>query len=185
MIFSIAHVYRTLLRVGRVVLIISLVLTIPSIQFAQGAEFKALDESALRSLGKQLTAMEKLTPQLSAHLRNVRTSMKFDVRQIHDIELSIEKTQSDIERLIVMHNTDRVNPVRARFLVDSLRRKAATLDQGLSHVTRRLEKKYGGSGRGEGNRAAYSEEDSQLLSLLQEYDRLVNQGLQLISGETR
>jgi hypothetical protein len=84
-----------------------------------------------------------------------------------------------------MHNTDRVNPVRARFLVDSLRRKAATLDQGLSHVTRRLEKKYGGSGRGADNRAAYSEEDSQLLSLLQEYDRLVNQGLQLISGETR
>jgi hypothetical protein len=84
-----------------------------------------------------------------------------------------------------MHNTDRVNPVRAHFLVDDIRRKAATLGQGLSHVTQRLEKKYAASNQEKDESTVYSEEDSLLLSLLQEYTQLVDKSLQLITGETR
>lgn len=185
MISTISDTDRILLRVSHVFLILALTLSIESIQSAHGAEFEALDEPALRSLGEHLTAMEKLAPQLRNGLRSASTSMKFAVSEIHDIELSIEKAQSDIERLIVMHNTDRVKPVRAHSLVNDLRRKGAALDQGLSRVTQRLEKKYGAAKQEEAANKAYSEEESQLLSLLQDYTRHVNQSLQLLSGENR
>ncbi|MES9829747.1 MAG: hypothetical protein ABW201_15895 [Candidatus Thiodiazotropha sp.] len=137
------------------------------------------------SMIERLRAMQQLAPQLRIQMRSVRMNMKFDVREIHNIERSIGKAQSDIERLISMHETNRVNSIRAHFLVDDLRRKASTLDQGLSHVTQRIMKKYGVSEEKELQSIEINKEDSQLLSLLQDYSQLMDQSLQLVSGAAR
>ncbi|MCG8062962.1 MAG: hypothetical protein N0C89_02135 [Candidatus Thiodiazotropha endolucinida] len=137
------------------------------------------------SMIEHLKVMQQLAPQLRIQLRSVRMNMKFDVREIHNIERSIGKAQTDIERLIAMHETNRVNAIRAHFLVDDLRRKASALDQGLSHVTQRIMKKYGVSEENELQNIEINEEDSQLLSLLQDYSQLLDQTLQLVSGASR
>ncbi|MEW8521929.1 MAG: hypothetical protein AB2552_02650 [Candidatus Thiodiazotropha endolucinida] len=149
------------------------------------ADFEPLDEIALMSMIEHLKVMQQLAPQLRIQLRSVRMNMKFDVREIHNIERSIGKAQTDIERLIAMHETNRVNAIRAHFLVDDLRRKASALDQGLSHVTQRIMKKYGVSEENELQNIEINEEDSQLLSLLQDYSQLMDQSLQLVSGASR
>ncbi|MEW8027542.1 MAG: hypothetical protein AB2792_19560 [Candidatus Thiodiazotropha sp.] len=185
MMFYSKHFNKTELSLSRVFFLLALFFASGWLNSSYAAEFEPLDEISLMSMAEHLKTMQQLAPQLRIQLRSVRMTMKFDIRQIHDIERGIGKAQTDIERLIAMHKTDRVNSTRAHFLVDDLRRKASTLDQGLSHVTQRIMKKYGVSEENEIQNTGISEEDSQLLSLLQDYSRLVNQSLQLVSGEPR
>ncbi|PVV12091.1 MAG: hypothetical protein B6D77_05925 [gamma proteobacterium symbiont of Ctena orbiculata] len=170
------------LQLRNVLLFLTLVFACGWLKPAYTADFEPLDEMALMSLKKHSKAMQQLAPQLRVQLRSVRMNMKFDVREIHNIERSIGKALSDVERMLAMHNTDRVNSIRARFLVDDLRRKAAALTQGLAHVTLRVAKKYGVTDQQAINDIQLSEEDAQLLSLLRDYSQLVNQSLQLVSG---
>ncbi|MBT2969471.1 MAG: hypothetical protein KME56_09265 [Candidatus Thiodiazotropha sp. (ex Ctena orbiculata)] len=167
---------------SRGLMLLALLIAMGPWQTVDGADFEPLDETALMSLAEHHKAMQQLAPQLRIQLRTMRTSMKFDVREIHNIERSVEKAQTDLERLIAMHNRNRVNSIRAHFLVDDLRRKAASLDQGLSHVTLQIAKKYSLAEEQEIQNQTLSEEDAQLLSLLRDYSQLVNQSLQLLSG---
>ncbi|MEW8352385.1 MAG: hypothetical protein AB2665_01180 [Candidatus Thiodiazotropha sp.] len=173
---------KAVMGLGQGLVLLALVALSPW-QPVEGADFQPLDEVALMSLAEHHKAMRQLAPQLRIQLRTMRMSMKFDVREIHNIERSVEKAQSDIERLIAMHNTNRVNSIRAHFLVDDLRRKAASLDQGLSHVTQRIANKYSLAEEQEIQDQTLGVEDAQLLSLLRDYSRLVNQSLQLVSAE--
>ncbi|MCU7873644.1 MAG: hypothetical protein KZQ91_12965 [Candidatus Thiodiazotropha sp. (ex Lucinoma borealis)] len=152
---------------------------------AETAEFERLDEIELKSLDEHLQAMKALAPQLRIQLRSMRMAANFEIREIHNIERSIGKAQTDLERLIAMHKRNGINKVRAHFIADDLRRKASSLDQGLVHVTKQLEKKYGISIVYDSQRQKLSEQDNQLLSLLEDYNQLVKQSLQVISGEIR
>ncbi|MCU7932294.1 MAG: hypothetical protein KZQ90_15955 [Candidatus Thiodiazotropha sp. (ex Codakia rugifera)] len=152
---------------------------------AETAEFERLNETELKSLVEHLQAMKALAPQLRIQLRSMRMGANFEVREIHNIERSIGKAQTDIERMITMHKRDKISKVRAHFIADDLRRKASSLDQGLAHVTKQLEKKFGISIENESQRQQLSEQDNQLLSLLEDYSLLVKQSLQVVSGEVR
>ena len=112
------------LKLSRALLFFTLAFANCLVMPAYAADFEPLDETALMSLSEHSKAMQQLAPQLRIQLRSVRMSMKFDVREIHNIERSIGKAQNDVERLIAMHNANRVNLIRARFLVDDLRRTA-------------------------------------------------------------
>ncbi|MEW8507964.1 MAG: hypothetical protein AB2598_14790 [Candidatus Thiodiazotropha sp.] len=155
------------------------------LQPVYAAEFEPLDEVALMSLAEHHKAMQQLAPQLRVQLRTVRMSMAFDVREIHNIERSTEKALKNIERLIAMHKTNRVNSTRVHFLVDDLRRKRAALEQGLTHVSRQVAKKYGLAEEAELQKSVTSEEDAQLLSLLQDYNLLLSQSMRLLSAEAQ
>ncbi|MES9972456.1 MAG: hypothetical protein ABW092_20675 [Candidatus Thiodiazotropha sp.] len=170
------------LQLRHALLLLVLVFILAWIKPASTADFEALDEMALMSLMKHAKAMQQLAPQLRVQLRSVRMNMKFDVREIHNIERSIGKAQTDVERLIAMHSTNRVNPIRAGFLVDDLRRKAAALSQGLSHIKAQIAKKYAVADEQEIDNMQLNDKDSMLLSLLSDYSQLVDQSLQLVSG---
>lgn len=173
------------LRVSRILLIFVLLLTAGGLRPVSAADFEPLQEISLLSLSKHLEGMRKLAPQLRIQLRSVRMTMKFDVREIHNIERSIGKAQTIIERLLTMHKMDRVNPIRAHFLVGDLRRKASVMAQGLSHIKERMVKKYDVTEEEALQKIEIDAGDAQLISLLQDYNQLLSQSLQLVSAEPR
>lgn len=175
----------TVLRVDFVLLLTAVLLIIGCLKPVNATDFEPLDEIGRMGLKEHLETIRKLAPQLRTQLRSVRMTMKFDVREIHNIERSIGKSQTDIERLLAMHETDRVNAIRVHFLLDDLRRKAATLDRGLAHVMQRILLKYGVPEQTQLHHEDLEEQERHLLSLLQDYTQLVNLSLRLVSGEAR
>ncbi|MES9993588.1 MAG: hypothetical protein ABW098_16680 [Candidatus Thiodiazotropha sp.] len=163
--------------------VLTLLFTLGVLPPAEAADFEPLEEIALMGLVENHKTMQQLAPQLRMQLRVVRMGMKFDIREIHNIERSIEKALKDVERVIAMHNSSRINSIRARFLVDDLRRKAAALEQGLAHVSQQITSKYNLTEEVELKDTAASEEDVRLLSLLQNYTQLVTQSLELVSPQ--
>ncbi|MES9930573.1 MAG: hypothetical protein ABW158_20890 [Candidatus Thiodiazotropha sp. 6PDIVS] len=144
---------------------------------AKAVEFSQMVESDVALIQDNLREMKKLAPKLRVQLRTVRSQVEFDVRQIHTIERSISQSERDLERLIVMHKSDRFNEMRAHFLVDDLRRKAKSMHEGENYILgliERLQEKQNDQ------LLPMIEMYNHLLLILGEYNQLIDQCLSII-----
>lgn len=154
-----------------------LYLIVPSAT-AQEIGATALDETDLSQLKNSLKEMKALAPKLRIQLRTVRSQVAFDVRQIHNIERSISQAERDITRLIMMHEGNRFNQLRAHFLGDDLRRKAKSMHQGESYVESKLVQLQENPDQ---RMTVLLEQYNQLRSLLGAYTQLIDESLNLMT----
>jgi len=148
---------------------------------AKADEERRLGEDEIRLLQGGLTEMQTLAPKLRVLLRSLRKQVGIDSREIFTIERSISQSQTDLQRLIAMHRRSAVNPMRAHFLADALRRKADALRGSLAYLLRhskRLEAESGGN-----LEQAVLTENAELGEQLGRYSELLDQGVELLQAK--
>lgn len=106
-------------------------------QPAEVDETPLLTADNLALLQSALAEMQALAPQLRILLRSLRQHVGFDSREIFNIERGIAQSEKDMERLIAMQLRGAMNPMRAHFLADDLRRRADGMRESLAYVARR------------------------------------------------
>lgn len=111
---------------------------------ANGDEGRQLGKGDVRLLHEGLNEMLAMASKLRVLLRSLRKQIGIDSREVLVIERSISQSQTDLQRLIAMHQREAVNSMRAHFLADDLRRKADALHEALAYLIRRDRKRVAG-----------------------------------------
>ena len=149
-------------------------------QSANTDEVRHLDKDDLTMLQKGLDEMQSLAPKLRVLLRSLRKQVGIDSRELFTIERSISQTQTDLQRLISMHQRGAVNSMRAHFLADDMRRKADALHDSLAYLLRHgkgLREKAEGS-----LDEAVLKENADLDQQLGHYSQLLDQSVELLQA---
>jgi len=141
-------------------------------------EAPLLTDENLASLQSALVEMQALAPKPRVLLRSLRRQVGFDSREIFNIERGITQSQKDMERLIAMYQRGAMNPMRAHFLADDLRRKADGMLDSRAYVVRQSEELEKASGDKMG--ADVLKENADLREHLARYSELLDQHVEML-----
>jgi len=149
-------------------------------QAANGDEERQLGKDDVRLLQERLREMLAMAPKLRVLLRSLRKQIGIDSREILTIERSISQSQTDLQRLIAMHQRGAVNSMRVHFLVDDLRRKADALHDSLAYLIRHV--RGGGAGDVGKLDEKVLKENADLEQQLGHYSELLTQDVELLQA---
>ncbi|RDH83541.1 MAG: hypothetical protein DIZ78_13540 [endosymbiont of Escarpia spicata] len=99
-----------------------------------GTKIKSLDTADLRQLQSQLDQVRKLAPSLRVQLRNLRHQAGFRQFDSFEFERHMSRAQSDIERLLRLHQRPTVSSMQLHFIAVDLQRQSVGLTRQLEKV---------------------------------------------------
>jgi hypothetical protein len=144
---------------------------------AKSDQTHQLTAENLAILQSALAEMQALAPKLRVLLRSLHSQVGFDSREIFNIERGINQSQKDMERLVAMHQRGAVNPMRAHFLADDLRRKADAMRDSLAYVVQQNGQLKTAPDDQAG--AAVSKENDDLREHLARYSEMLDQSVEI------